>query len=139
VQAALTVLAVLGRQPSMTSSQPPNLSDTDLRRADLSNADLQATRLLGTRLQGANLRAAQLQRVNLRHAQLYGARSSAKTVLAGRVRLEGGRGPAAGRLVGGLGSDVLLISGGIASPLTVSPRPHPYQAHSRDAFKQQGH
>jgi len=37
VQAALTVL---GRHPSMTRSQPPNLSDTDLRRADLSNADL---------------------------------------------------------------------------------------------------
>jgi hypothetical protein len=31
-QAALTVL---GRQPSMTESQPLNLSDTDLRRADL--------------------------------------------------------------------------------------------------------
>jgi hypothetical protein len=77
VQATLTVL---GRQPSMTSSQPPNLSDTDLRRADLSNADLQATRLLGTRLQGANIRAAKLQRVDLCHAQLYGARSNAKTV-----------------------------------------------------------
>ena len=59
VQAALTVL---GRQPSMTSSQPPNLSDTDLRRADCSNADLQATRLLGAQLQGANIRAAQLQK-----------------------------------------------------------------------------
>jgi len=77
VQAALTVL---GRQPSMTRSQPPNLSDTDLRRADLSNADLQGTRLLRARLQGANIRAAQLQRVNLRHAQLHGARSNAKTV-----------------------------------------------------------
>ena len=32
VQAALTVL---GRQPSMTASQPLNLGDTDLRRADL--------------------------------------------------------------------------------------------------------
>jgi hypothetical protein len=77
VQAALTVL---GRQPSMTSSPPPNLCDTDLRRADLSNANLQGTRLLGARLQGANIRAAQLQRVNLRHAQLDGARSNAKTV-----------------------------------------------------------
>jgi hypothetical protein len=44
VQAALTVL---GRQPSMTESQPLNLSDTDLRRADLSNADLQETMLRG--------------------------------------------------------------------------------------------
>jgi Pentapeptide repeats (8 copies) len=77
VQAALTVL---GRQPSMTRSQPPNLSDTDLRRADLSNANLQGARLLGTRLQGTNLRAAQLQRVNLFGAQLHGARSNAKTV-----------------------------------------------------------
>jgi pentapeptide repeat protein len=77
VQAALTTL---GRQPSMTASQPINLSDTDLRRADLSNADLQAARLLGTQLQGANLRAARLQRVNLSHAQLQGARSNAKTV-----------------------------------------------------------
>jgi Pentapeptide repeats (8 copies) len=67
VQAALTVL---GRQPSMTSAQPPNLSDTDLRRADLSNAELQ----------GANLRTAQLQRVDLFDAQLHGARSNAKTV-----------------------------------------------------------
>jgi hypothetical protein len=77
VQAALTVL---GRQPSMTATQPPNLSDTDLRRADLSNAELQGARLLGAQLQGANLRAAQLQRVNLFHAQLQGARSNAKTV-----------------------------------------------------------
>jgi hypothetical protein len=77
VQAALTAL---GRQPSMTASQPLNLSDTDLRRADLSDADLQGTRLLGARLQGANVRAAQLQRVNLFHAQLLGARSNAKTV-----------------------------------------------------------
>jgi hypothetical protein len=77
VQAALTVL---GRQPSMIESQPPNLSDTDLRRADLSNANLQGTRLLGARLQGANIRAAQLQRVNLCNAQLHGARSNAKTV-----------------------------------------------------------
>jgi pentapeptide repeat protein len=77
VQAALTVL---GRQPSMTRSQPPNLSDTDLRRADLSNAELQGARLLGARLQGANLRAAQLLRVNLSGAQLHGARSNTKTV-----------------------------------------------------------
>jgi hypothetical protein len=77
VQAALTVL---GRHPSMTATQPPNLSDTDLRRADLSNAELQGARLLGAQLQGPNLRAAQLQRVNLFHAQLQGARSNAKTV-----------------------------------------------------------
>jgi Pentapeptide repeats (8 copies) len=77
VQAALTVL---GRQPSMTGSQPLNLSDTDLRWADLSNADLQGARLLGARLQKANLRAAKLQRVNMDHAQLQGARSNAKTV-----------------------------------------------------------
>jgi hypothetical protein len=77
VQAALTVL---GRQPSMTRSQPLNLSDTDLRRADLSNANLQGARLLGARLQGGNLRGAQLQGVNLDHAQLQGARSNAKTV-----------------------------------------------------------
>jgi hypothetical protein len=77
VQAALTVL---GRQPSMTASQPLNLSDTDLRRADLSNADLQGARLLGAHLQGANMRAVQLQRVNLSHAQLQEARSNAKTV-----------------------------------------------------------
>ncbi len=77
VQAALTVL---GRQPSMTRSQPPNLSDTDLRRADLSDAELQGARLLGARLQGANLRAAPLLRANLSDARLYGARSNAKTV-----------------------------------------------------------
>jgi hypothetical protein len=77
VQAAVTAL---GRQPSMTASQPLNLSDTDLRRADFSGADLQGARLLGARLQGANVRAAQLQRVNLGHAQLEGARSNAKTV-----------------------------------------------------------
>ena len=77
VQAALSAL---GRQPSMTATQPLNLSDTDLRRADLSNADLQGARLLGARLQGTNVRAAQLQRVNLCHAQLQGARSNAKTV-----------------------------------------------------------
>jgi uncharacterized protein YjbI with pentapeptide repeats len=77
VQAALTVL---GRQPSMTGSQPLSLSDTDLRRADLSNADLHEAKLLGARLQGANLRAAQLHGVNLDHAQLQGARSNAKTV-----------------------------------------------------------
>jgi membrane protein implicated in regulation of membrane protease activity len=76
VQAALTTL---GRQPSMTASQPLNLSDTDLRRADLSNADLQAATLLGAQLQGANIRAAQLQRVDLRHAQLHGARANART------------------------------------------------------------
>src|SRR5829696_4431424 len=77
VQAGLTVL---GRQPSMTGSQPLNLSDTDLRRADLSNADLQEAMLRGVRLQGANIRAAQLQRVDLSHAQLQEARSNAKTV-----------------------------------------------------------
>jgi hypothetical protein len=77
VQAALTVL---GRQPSMTASQPLNLSDTDLRRADLSNADLQGARLLGAHLQGANIRAARLQRVNLDHAQLQGARANAATL-----------------------------------------------------------
>jgi hypothetical protein len=77
VQAAITVV---GRQPSMTGSEPLNLSDTDLRRADLSDADLQGARLLGARLQGANLRAAQLHGVNPDHAQLQGARSNAKTV-----------------------------------------------------------
>jgi hypothetical protein len=77
VQSALTVL---GRQPSMTASQPLNLSDTDLRRADLSNSDLQTAMLRGVRLQGANIRAAQLKRVDLSHAQLQGARSNAKTV-----------------------------------------------------------
>jgi Pentapeptide repeats (8 copies) len=77
VQAALTVL---GRQPSMTRSQPLNLSDTDLRRADLSNTDLQKAMLRGVRLQGANIRAAQLRRVDLTHAQLHGARSNASTV-----------------------------------------------------------
>jgi hypothetical protein len=77
VQAALTVL---GRQPTMTTSQPLNLSDTDLRRADLSNSDLRGARLLGAHLQGANMRAVQLQRVNLSHAQLQEARSNAKAV-----------------------------------------------------------
>jgi hypothetical protein len=76
VQAALTAL---GRQPSMTASQPLNLSDTDLRRADLSNADLQTARLLGVQLQGANIRAAQLQRVDLRHAELHEARANTRT------------------------------------------------------------
>jgi hypothetical protein len=77
VQAALTVL---GRQPSMTESQPLNLSDTDLRRADLSHADLQEAMLRGVRLQGANIRAAHLQMVDLSHAQLQEARANTKTV-----------------------------------------------------------
>jgi uncharacterized protein YjbI with pentapeptide repeats len=94
VQAALTVLTVIGRQRYSSvvadrldlhrlSLRGANLRDAilhgatlyeaDLRRADLYDADLYDANLLGAYLQSANLEDADLQKASLSGADLYAA------------------------------------------------------------------
>jgi hypothetical protein len=98
VHAALTVLT---RHPRRSTTPPPELTSTDLRRAALEGAHLERARLDGVHLEGAELRdvhleGAQLTDAHLDKAQLTDAhleearlgRASLKQAELGQAHLE---------------------------------------------------
>jgi hypothetical protein len=78
------VLSIIGRRPTQYNGPPPDLNETDLRRANLHNANLADAQfgranLEGAQLQQANLAGARLEGANLEGTQLGGALANCET------------------------------------------------------------